>query len=202
MKGSPLVELISGSSPQILDGLREKHPEASSLLSITRTRKAGDGTEDAEESIAVARRDLLLEGIPPLRKELDAVIRGVVQKMKMVKRTKTLGAVVATLSGLVIAISEASNIGDEWIKAVSAAFATIGGLVVILSDYFAQAPNGRYIASAEEYGKLDQMAKEVFKLEQRVKRYALFPLSEEDVAETINSLEEYAAHINGLTLIE
>ncbi|SMF29827.1 hypothetical protein SAMN05428998_11068 [Tistlia consotensis USBA 355] len=110
------------------------------------------------------------------------------------------GAVVATLSGLVIAISEASGVGEDWVKVVSAAFATVGGLVVILSDYFAQAPNGRYIASAEEYGKLDQMAKELFKAEKRVMRHEEFPIAKDDIEDMINSLEEYAAHINSLTL--
>ena len=203
MNSSHLVTLISASNPQILERLREQHPAASEFLGAVRTRDLQGGTrndEEVERSIADARRDLLLEGIKPLRAELKMIIDVVMKKIKKVKRTKLLGAIVATLSGLVIAVLEAAKIGEDWVKVMSAAFAMFGGLVVILSDYFAQTPSGKYIASAEEYGKLEQMSKELFKVERRVQRHALFPLSPEDVGDMIDSLEEYAAYIHSLTL--
>lgn len=206
MAESPLAILVEESNPQILDDLRKRHPGASDLLGTSRTRAMRDATaeidnvQNAEPSIIAAKIDLLLQGIDPVRVELDAIVSVVFKKMKKAKNTKTFGAVVATLSGMVIATSEALNLGEEWIKVVSATFATVGGLVVILSDHFAQAPSGKHIASAEEYGTLRQMDRELFKLEKRVERHKFYPLSQEDLLEMTNSLDEYAAHINGLIL--
>ena len=109
-----------------------------------------------------------MSGLELLQKELDDT-KGVVQgKMKSVQRLKLIGAVVAGLSGLVMAVTTAMDIREVWDKVVAALFASVGGLVVIFSDYFQTAPNGRRIASAEEYGKLSQVAAELTKLEARV----------------------------------
>ena len=139
-----------------------------------------------------------MSGLEPLQKELDDT-KGVVQgKMKSVQRLKLIGAVVAGLSGLVMAVTTAMDIREVWDKVVAALFASVGGLVVIFSDYFQTAPNGRRIASAEEYGKLSQVAAELTKLEARVKRHDLIPLGDEEVKQMIGSMDNYAAYVNEL----
>lgn len=203
MAESALIRLLSEHDRELINELREKHPGAKEIFDPTRKRKLGgvaQGAEAVAQSVTEARLDLVIKGIKPLREKLEEIIAVVLRKMKQVKTVKTLGAVAAALSGVSIAGLEASGTSADWVKFVSAAFATVGGLVVILSDHFAQAPNGVNIASAEEYGKLEQMFRELVKAEQRVERHAVIPLREDVIEEMIASLEDYAAHINSLTL--
>lgn len=118
--------------------------------------------------------------------------------MKRVRRIALLGAVVAALSGLVMAMTTALDLGEDWHKVIAAGFASFGGLAVVFSDYFQMAPNGRRIASSEEFGKLSQMASELLLIEKRTQRHDLFPLSEQEMSQMIDQTDSYASHINML----
>lgn len=196
-----LLKLLQRSDQAILDELRSKHPLAEGLFSLGKSRRGRPeelGGDTQDEHLVSAKIDLLRSSVAPLQDELAIVIALVFAKMKLVKRLKTGGALLATLTGLVLAISAALGTGDEWQKVVSAAFATVGGVVVVLSGHFEQAPSGRRIASAEEYGKLNQMAAELTKLKRRLDRHELFPLQLDDISEMVESLDGYAAEINHL----
>ena len=164
-----LVSLIERADPGMLKTFAEQHPGSAAMLGAPRTRNMqGDASV---KDIETARLDLLLKGIPPLRSELSHIQDVVLGMVRRVQSIKLFGAVVAALSGLVMAITTLMQLGEDWDKVVTAVFATIGGLVVVFSDYFQTAPNGRRIASAEEYGKLSQMAAELMKLERRTQRH-------------------------------
>jgi drug/metabolite transporter superfamily protein YnfA len=172
------------------------------LVSRSNPNSAGAATRDVS-TLAQAERlkvlcDFLISSLEPLRGELDGLLSVVLAMMKRVRRITLIGAVIAALSGLVMAISTAFHFEAEWQKVVTAGFAAFGGLVVVLSDYFQMAPNGRKIASSEEYGKLAQMASELLLIERRASQHALFPLSEQEIKQMLDQTNGYAAHINSL----
>ncbi len=192
-----LVKLIRRSEPRELEKLQDAHPNAADLLSTPQTRRVA-AQAPTPEDLTAARLDLLLKGIGPLRKELDEIKRYVTDKMKTVQRIKFVGAIFATLAGLIMAITAALTMHEAWEKVVSAAFATIGGLVVIFSDHVQSAPSGRRLASVEEFGKLNQIAGELYRLEARAERHHAFPLTDDDLKQMISEMDSYAAHINQL----
>lgn len=178
-KPEELLRLVSRSDPSLAATTRNLSDEGAALQ-------------------IDAMRDLLLSSLELLRQELDGILVIVLAKMKRVRGISLFGAVVAALSGLLMATSVALGVGDDWHKVIAAGFASIGGLVVVFSDYFQMAPNGRRIASSEEYGKLSQMASELLLIEKRTQRHELFPLSAQEIEQMIDQTDSYAAHINML----
>ena len=194
-----LVKLISQSDPSSLESLAARHPKTANMIGGPLARKAAGAQEaPSAEEVLAAKLDLLTAGLKPLRQSLEEILSKVLDTMKTVRRITMFGAVMAALAGVVMAITSALDVGERWDKVLAAAFAAVGGLAVIFSDYFQTAPNGRRIATAEEYGKLDQMAAEMLKLERRAGRHPLIKLGEEEVEQMIASMDDYAAHINSL----
>ena len=195
-----LTKLIERTEPSVLEHLRAAHPVRRDIFggAIDRSIDAESAKKD-DEKLRAARLDLLTKGLSPLRQELESILDIIRNKMKRVQRTKLIGAIIASLSGIALAL--AVQFGFEgWKEVVTAAFATIGGLTVILTDYFQAAPSGHRIASAEEYGKLTQVSSEVQKLETRVEQASLFPLGDEDIKMMIESMNDYAVDINHLVV--
>ncbi|MEL7116577.1 MAG: hypothetical protein AAGP08_13515 [Pseudomonadota bacterium] len=178
-----------------------RHPESLARL-VARARPELEEGVVTRDMAALSVPDpvdallkLLLDGLTPLRGELDALRGVVLAKMKKVRRLTLIGAVVAALSGLIMAITSALGIGESLDKVVTAALASIGGLIVVFSDYFQTAPNGRKIASSEEYGKLEQISAELLLIQRRADRHPAMPLSAQEIEQMIDQTDSYAAHI-------
>ena len=182
---------------------RTEDPDALRNL-VNRVHPSGNTTQTRDASsggVASAlddMRDFLIESLQPLRQEMDSLLAAVLKMMKRSRRITLFGAIVAALAGVVTAVATATDLGEDWQKVLGAALTAIGSLVVIFADYFQTAPNGRRIASSEEFGKLSQMDSELLLIERRAGRHDLFPLSEQELKQMIEQTDGYAAQINQL----
>lgn len=162
------------------------------------TAQTRDASSGGAASALDDMRDFLLESLQPLRQEMDSLLTAVLKMMKRSRRITLFGAIVAALAGVITAVATATDLGEDWQKVLGAALTAIGSLVVIFADYFQTAPNGRRIASSEEFGKLSQMDTELLLIERRAGRHDLFPLSEQEIKQMIEQTDGYAAQINQL----
>lgn len=193
-----LIDLLARSHGDVLAGLKGKHGEG-----FSRGGPSDDVDDLAGEEESVpgaspsldAELALLRAAIGPVRDDLTGLLQSVLVQMKRARSVRFLGGVLATLAGLVLAVSTAMGWGGTWDKVVSAGFATIGGLTALLADHFEQAPSGLRIASAEEHGKLSQMLVELVRIERRVSRSEVYPLGGEEIKTTLDSLDQFAANI-------
>ncbi|KLK93925.1 hypothetical protein AA309_05425 [Microvirga vignae] len=188
-----LVTVLERWAPTEIAELRRRHVAAASLLSSSRelgeAQDAGSAAPVSGDGTVLL--DLARASLAPLRARVDRLLEHVLRRMTLASRIRLFGAVAAAASGLVAALLVYTG-SEKGTQLATACFSFVGGLVTVLADRVIQAPSGLPIASSDVYTKILAMRLDIERMALRLARAVPTPLSESDLADILNRLDEIA----------
>jgi hypothetical protein len=194
-----VFDFLEAASPHVVTELRAKYRVNADLFSTARTLGS---KEEGVRSVGADRRAAVValvgNGAMELARDLERIIRYVLDRMRLVWKTKFAGGLVAAFSGVAsagAALLEFSSAGAAFVLAI---FALVGGLVTLFADFFERTPSGVRVASVEDHVRFVEMRAEVERIRRRIERDDLLPIPDAELETILGSLDEYAASVKRL----
>jgi hypothetical protein len=197
-----LITALEESDPAQLASLRTRFTANKSLFSAARELgpahkpQPNDKAIKSQSGASALQMDAMMAlaeaGIETMRKRVDDLLAFILRRMKAASRIKLVGSIAAAASGLVSAALAVSDGMKEITQLTAASFSFIGGIVALLADQIVRTPSGVPIASSEEHAKIVDMRVEVERMALRLSRSGQKPLSQEDLSQILDALDEQA----------